>query len=225
MTAEKCARVMCVFTGICLLALTVQNDPAQTAETGGNSVRAEAPRVALTFDDGPDALCTARLLDGLKERQIPATFFIQGKCIEGQEDLILRMHQEGHLIGNHTFDHVKLTSVSDQDAVRQVIKTSNAIYEITGEYPTYIRPPFGEWRDDVDCHGEMIPVLWSLDSRDWVLQDTDQVVSRVLESVEDGDIILLHDIFETSVDAALEIADTLLEEGYEFVTVEDMIIE
>ena len=72
---------------------------------------------------------------------------------------------------------------------------------------------------------EMIPVLWSLDSRDWVLQDTDQVVSRVLESVEDGDIILLHDIFETSVDAALEIADTLLEEGYEFVTVEDMIIE
>ena len=105
------------------------------------------------------------------------------------------------------------------------MKTSNDIYEITGEYPAYIRPPFGEWRESLNCHVEMIPVLWSLDSRDWVLQDADQITSRVLESVEDGDIILMHDIFDASVDAALAIADALTAEGYDFVTVDALIIE
>lgn len=225
MTAERCAYVMTVCTGLCLLGLTAHAIAEKSVPAGGDARSAEAPGVALTFDDGPDASCTARLLDGLKERGIPATFFIQGKCIEGNEELILRMHKEGHMIGNHTFDHVKLTAVSDSEAVSQVIRTSNAIYEITGEYPTYIRPPFGEWKEKLDYHVEMIPVLWTVDSRDWVLQDADQVVSRVLGSVKDGDIILMHDIFETSVDAALEIADTLLAEGYEFVTVEEMILE
>lgn len=225
MTSEKCAHVTCVCTGICLLLLAAQGNLDDTVQTGGGAVQEEAPRVALTFDDGPDASCTPRLLDGLKERQIPATFFIQGKWIAGQEDLILRMHREGHLIGNHTFDHVRLTAVSEQEALMQVVKTSNDIYEITGEYPAYIRPPFGEWRESLNCHVEMIPVLWSLDSRDWVLQDADQITSRVLESVEDGNIILMHDIFDASVDAALAIADALTAEGYDFVTVDALIIE
>ena len=117
MTSEKCAHVTCVCTGICLLLLAAQGNLDDTVQTGGGAVQEEAPRVALTFDDGPDASCTPRLLDGLKERQIPATFFIQGKWIAGQEDLILRMHREGHLIGNHTFDHVRLTAVSEQEAL------------------------------------------------------------------------------------------------------------
>lgn len=225
MTSEKCAHVTCVCAGIGLLILAAWGNMDDTVHTGGKALQEEAPRVALTFDDGPDASCTPRLLDGLKKRDIPATFFIQGKWIAGQEDLILRMHQEGHLIGNHTFDHVRLTAVSEQEALMQVVKTSNELYEITGEYPTYIRPPFGEWRDSLNCHVEMIPVLWSLDSRDWVLQDTDQITRRVLGSVEDGDIILMHDIFDTSVDAALAIADALVAEGYEFVTVDELIIE
>lgn len=225
MTSEKCAHVTCVCAGICLLLLTGWKNMGIAVQTGGKAVKEEAPRVALTFDDGPDASCTPRLLDGLKEREIPATFFIQGKWIAGQEDLILRMHQEGHLIGNHTFDHVQLTAVSEQEALLQVVKTNNELYEITGEYPAYIRPPFGEWRDSLNCHVEMIPVLWSLDSRDWVLQDADQITSRVLDSVEDGDIILMHDIFDASVDAALAIADALKAKGYEFVTVDEMIIE
>lgn len=225
MTSEKCAHVTCVCAGICLLLAGWKNMDS-AIQTGGKALQEEAPRVALTFDDGPDALCTPRLLDGLKEREIPATFFIQGKWIAGQEELILRMHREGHLVGNHTFDHVRLTAVSEQEALLQVEKTNNELFEITGEYPAYIRPPFGEWRDSLmNNHVEMIPVLWSLDSRDWVLQDADQITSRVLNSVEDGDIILMHDIFDTSVDAALAIADALKAEGYEFVTVDALIIE
>ena len=84
--------------------------------------------------------------DILKENEILATFFLQGQCLAGNEEIVRRMHAEGHLIGNHTFHHVQLTKVSEEEAREEVVKTSNAIYEITEEYPVYIRPPFGEWR-------------------------------------------------------------------------------
>ena len=84
---------------------------------------------------------TPEVLEILKENEIPATFFLQGQCLAGNEKIVCRMHAEGHLIGNHTFHHVQLTKVSEEEAREEVVKTSNAIYEITGEYPVYIRPP------------------------------------------------------------------------------------
>lgn len=183
----------------------------------------EGPQVALTFDDGPSRY-TDSLLDGLRERNAQATFFLQGQCIEGREETIRQMHEDGHLIGNHTFHHVQLTKLSDEQARQEVISTSNAIYEITGVYTAYIRPPFGEWKKGLDYNVTMIPVLWTIDSRDWYTQNTPLIVKEVMDEVEDGDIILMHDCYDTSVEAALQIVDRLQAEGYRLVTVDEMIL-
>ena len=103
----------------------------------------DRPQIALTFDDGPDEKYTEKLLDGLKERGIKASFFLLGKSIEGNEHIVKRMHREGHLIGNHTYNHVQLDKISETRAREEILKTNNRIYEITGEYPVYMRPPYG----------------------------------------------------------------------------------
>ena len=185
----------------------------------------EAPRVALTFDDGPSGKSTGRLLDGLKERNIKASFFLMGKNIEGNEDLVRRMKEEGHLIGNHTFNHVQLSQLSDAKACEEITRTSEAIYQVTGQYTTFIRPPFGEWKKNLECIVTMLPVLWTVDPVDWNTDDVNLVVRRVEKVVQDEDIILLHDIYDSSVDAALRIADDLKEQGYTFVTVDQLILE
>lgn len=194
----------------------VSEDGAQSEET---------KRVALTFDDGPHPSYTKQLLDGLAQRQIHATFFVIGRNIPGNEELIARMEQEGHLIGNHTYDHVKISDLSGEDACEQVEKTSALVREITGHDTEFIRPPFGEWNDEMECSFQMIPVMWSVDPLDWTTKNTEMIKERVLNEVEDGDIILMHDYYQSSVDAALSVIDSLVERGYEFVTVEELILE
>ncbi|MCC8046878.1 MAG: polysaccharide deacetylase family protein [Clostridiales bacterium] len=182
-------------------------------------------RVALTFDDGPHPIWTVKLLDGLAERGVRATFFVIGENIPGNEEIIVRMDQEGHLIGNHTFNHVKISDLSVEAACEQVEQTSALVKAITGKDTEYVRPPFGSWREDLECSFEMFPVLWDVDPLDWTTKNTSDVVRRVLEAVEPDDIILLHDCYESSVDAALQIVDALRELGYEFVTVDELILE
>ena len=178
----------------------------------------------MTFDDGPHPVCTRDLLDGLKKRGVEATFFLMGSNIEGNEDIIRRMHKEGHLIGNHGYQHVQMTEAGVEKVADSVEKTSQIIKEITGEEPEYLRPPYGDWNEELAESIELTPVFWSVDSLDWKYQNTPRIASRVLKKVEDGDIILMHDIFPTSVEAALEIIDTLLEQGYTFVTADELIL-
>ncbi len=184
-----------------------------------------APQVALTFDDGPDPVWTPQLLDGLKERGVHATFFLIGKKVEGQEKLVERIYREGHLIGNHTYNHVDLSKLAKRDAKEEIEKTSNEIYKITGEYPCYLRPPFGRWREELEFQVEMLPVLWNVDPDDWQRTDVDGIVRDVESKVSDGSIILLHDCYETSVESALRIVDDLKKQGYQFVTADQMILE
>lgn len=185
----------------------------------------EAGAVALTFDDGPNARYTEVLLDGLKERGIRASFFLAGQCIEGNEDTVRRMAEEGHLIGVHCMEHRDLTREPEGEAVRQLMDTAAMIGAVTGRTPEYIRPPFGKWSSGLQEAVPMETVLWSVDSLDWKLQNTDRIVQRVLKDTEDGDIILMHDEFQTSVEAALEIIDNLLAKGYTFVTVDELTID
>lgn len=185
----------------------------------------EEKRVALTFDDGPHRIYTAKLLDGLLERSVKATFFVIGENIPGNEELIARMYQEGHLIGNHTYDHVKISDMSAEDACEQVQKTSDLIRAITGEDTEFVRPPFGAWNKELEAPFTMIPVLWDVDPLDWTTKNTALVEERILSEVEDGDIILLHDCYESSVDAALAVVDELQAQGYEFVRVDRLILE
>jgi peptidoglycan-N-acetylglucosamine deacetylase len=180
--------------------------------------------VALTFDDGPHSVYTKELLDGLKKRDVVASFFVLGEHIEGNEELILRMKEEGHLIGNHTFSHVKLDTLNDTAACDEVKRTCEAIESITGEPVEYIRPPYGAYNDELECMINLNKVLWSVDPQDWNTTDIDSIVNHVVKNVKDRDIILLHDIYPSSVAAALRIVDELKARGYIFVTVEDILI-
>ena len=181
--------------------------------------------IALTFDDGPSRKYTPILLDGLKERGVHATFFLMGKNIEGEEDIVQRMSEEGHLIGNHSYEHIQLTKAGAKAVCEAVEHTQEQIEAITGKRPEYIRPPYGDWNEELEEEIGMTPVLWSLDSLDWKLKDTGKIIHQVLKDVKDGDIILLHDIFPSSVEAALELIDILQKEGYVFVTADELLIE
>ena len=167
--------------------------------------------VALTFDDGPSPECTKDLLEGLKERNVKATFFVIGEKAEAYPDLIKKIQDDGHIIGNHSYTHVNLGILSKKDACEQIRKTNDAIYQITGEY--------------LDCQMNMIEVLWDVDPRDWEVQNKEKVVNKVMTDVKDGDIILLHDGYDSSMLAAFEIIDRLQAQGYEFVTVDKLIFE
>ena len=210
--------------------------PAHVSVDGGSWVREggdtldrakglEGKCVALTFDDGPNEDYTEKLLDGLKERNVRATFFLMGQNIEGNEEIVKRMKAEGHLIGNHSYSHVQLTKAGSDAVCQAVDRTSRMIEGIIGERPQYMRPPYGDWNEELECRVGMTTVLWSVDSLDWKLRNTNRVVKRVLKDVENGDIILMHDIFPTSVEAALEIVDTLTKRGYTFVTVDELLID
>lgn len=184
----------------------------------------DPPRAALTFDDGPHAKYTPLLLDGLRQRGIHATFFLMGKNIEGKEEIVKQMQKDGHLIGNHTYDHVQLDKIPGDKACQQILKTNNEIYEITGEYPLYLRPPYGAWPKNLELCVTMLPVFWDVDTLDWKSKNVQSVENIVKREVKDGSIILMHDSFSTSVKAALAIADILTEEGYDLVTADELLV-
>ncbi|MGI6011128.1 MAG: polysaccharide deacetylase family protein [Ruminococcus sp.] len=220
---EKVSRAVLILAAAALLGWGGKIGFSHIREAVTESV--EKPRVALTFDDGPHPVYTVQLSKELAERNIKASFFLIGQKAERYKDVVKQLKADGHLIGNHSYDHVNLADVSEKEACSQILRTCNLIYEITGEFPNYVRPPFGKWDDDLECSVELIPVFWTLDSRDWEQRDADGVAERVLRTVEEEDIILMHDCYQTSVEAALEIVDELTERGYEFVTVDALVCE
>lgn len=183
----------------------------------------EEPKyVALTFDDGPRADTTGRLLDGLLERDAAATFFVIGEQIPGNEDLLRRMTAEGHQIGNHTYSHVRLLDADRNSAVEEIHKTEVLLKEVVGDGDFWLRPPYGLIDRQRAALVRTPMIYWSVDPEDWKLLNKDKVVAAVLGAVQPGDIILLHDFYSTSVDAALALVDALQAEGYDFVTVEEL---
>ena len=181
--------------------------------------------VALTFDDGPNSRYTKPLLDGLRERGIRASFFLVGECIDGKEDLVKQMAEDGHLIGVHCMTHKDLTKEPLSDAKKEICETGEKIRAVTGVMPEYVRPPYGSWKAKLEEAVDMIPVFWDVDSIDWRLKNTEKVTAKVLKDTEDGDIILMHDEFRTSVEAALRIIDNLTAKGYTFVTVDELMVD
>ena len=203
---------------------TSGNDVCQTAETGIQAVSQEKKQVAITFDDGPDPVYTPELLSGLKERNVKATFFLLGQQVEQYPEIVKQMYEDGHEIGCHSYQHVDFSKLSEQDACEQIRKTCDLIYEITGERPSYVRPPYGAWLSCLDEDFCMIPVLWNVDPLDWATKDAALVSDRVLENTEEYDIILMHDASQSSIQAALQVIDVMEADGYEFVTVEELLM-
>lgn len=182
-------------------------------------------KIALTFDDGPHPYYTKQLLDGLAKRGVHVTFFVTGEHAELHPDIIKRMQEEGHLIGNHTYSHMQLTSGNREEFKAELLKTNEIITGITGEEVLYVRPPYGSWDKSFESELNMFPVLWNVDPLDWCSSNVSCITKKIVDNVEENDIILMHDYYDTSVTAALKAIDELLEEGYAFVTVEEILFD
>lgn len=214
--------------GVMLAALIVLSTGGEReSRTAGGAAQVEVetegpPLAAITFDDGPRPDTTGVLLEGLALREVPATFFLVGERLEGSEDLIRAMAAAGHQIGVHTYHHVKLTDLTREQYNGEVNMTREKLTEILGEGDYWLRPPYGIADERVQNWADGPLVLWSVDPEDWKDRDKDRIVKAVLRKVKDGDIILLHDIYKSSVEAALDIVDGLLERGFCLVTVEQL---
>ena len=222
--SDSVVKILYVLT--LLLTLTALKTNVECVVLSVNQIcNSEIKKVALTFDDGPHPKYTEQLLDGLKKRGIKATFFVTGEHADLHKDIIERMYKEGHLIGNHTYSHLQLSNQNIEQYKQELIKTNNILKEITGEETAYVRPPYGTWDENLENELNMIPVMWTSDSLDWCTNNENVIVQRVIKDVKENDIILMHDYYETSVNAALALIDELLAKGYTFVTIEDIMFD
>lgn len=195
------------------------------AVSGQAEAGEESKKVALTFDDGPHPQYTEQLLDGLKERDVKATFFVTGEHAELHPEIIKRMSEEGHLVGNHTYSHIQLSSGNKDAFKEELIKTNEIITEITGQEVLYVRPPYGTWDKSFETELNMFPVLWTVDPLDWCSNNVACIINKIIPRIEENDIILMHDYYASSVTAALRVVDELKAQGYEFVTVEEILFD
>lgn len=183
---------------------------------------AEKKLVAITYDDGP---CenTERLLDGLKERGVKATFFMVGWKISSYEKTVARMYEEGHQAANHSFSHENLTAIPLEEVKKQVQDTNALLDKICGPGTDYmVRPPYGHINEGAAQAVGLPCILWSQTPKDWIYTDAASIKARILDSVKPGDIILVHDTVPGTVDGSLAAIDELQAQGYEFVTVREL---
>ena len=202
-------RIFALFLSLLLLPL-----PAKAAET---------KYVALTFDDGPSGKYTRALLDGLYDRGVKATFLLYGYRMKDYPDITQRIFDEGHEIGYHGYSHDNMQQMSRRDIARELDESRALLPE--GCTPVFLRPPGGCCSDGVRqvAQARDLAILsWSVDPKDWAIRDTAAVERKVLSQIKDGDIVLLHDMRFSSVQASLDIIDSLREEGFEFVTVSQL---
>lgn len=219
---------------ICLVSGAVMSGAGNSISLGQGVMTAahiqgnaqeEKKKVALTFDDGPHPQYTPEMLDVLQTCNVKATFFLLGQEVERYPEIVKQIQEGGHLIGNHSYKHEQLSKLTMEQACAQVSRTNELICDITGTYPSYVRPPFGDWHEKLDCQVNMVEVLWDVDTLDWSSQNHADIVNKVLKNVQENDIILMHDGYETSVTAAKEIIETLQKQGYEFVTVDEILFD
>ena len=179
--------------------------------------------IAITFDDGPGAY-TGTLLDELAARDVKATFFVSGYRAAGYPETLKRMVAEGHQLASHTQNHENLNTLSAAKIAGEISQTQDLITAAGGDDPAYIRPPYGNANQTVRAQAPSPLINWSVDPEDWKYHNADTVCRNILDGSYDGAIILVHDIYKTSVNGALAAIDKLLAQGYEFVTVRDLLL-
>lgn len=177
--------------------------------------------VALTYDDGP-SIYTPKLLDTLEKYDAVATFFVVGSRVSQYSGTIKREFNLGCEIGNHTYDHKTITRISSSELKKQISKTNAAVKKVTGGNPVVMRPPGGGINSTSKSNLGMPAIIWSVDTLDWKTRSSSQTTSAVLNHVHDGDIILMHDLHSAACDAAATIVPTLIDRGYQLVTVSEL---
>lgn len=179
--------------------------------------------IAMTFDDGPNPSTTGEVLDALKKYGGHATFFVVGELAEEYPSTIQRIYASGNEIGNHSYDHADFYDLSHDEILEQIDKTNRIIYGIVGTRPILVRAPYGNVNQDIAEKIGRACVQWTVDSEDWKNLDEDTDYEKVMEDITDGDIVLMHDIYQPTADAAVRIIRDLTKKGYKLVTISQMI--
>lgn len=201
--------------------VTTAPEPSSVTLQNPTDVDPSLPMIALTFDDGPGNY-TERLLD----INVRATFYVVGTQARRFESTILRESNEGHEIGVHTENHYYLTKLDYDGIISEIVPLRTWLYSVTGTLPMTVRPPYGKTNETVlaaSTNEEFILVRWSVDSLDWKTKNADMIYDEIMNNVFDGSIILCHDIHKTTVDAMETVIPALLEKGYQFVTVSELL--
>ncbi len=205
-----------------LAVLAAGRISAKLQESDERDIDPNKPMVALTFDDGPREGNTERILDALDEVGGRATFFMVGTNVEQYPDTVAAVAEQGSQIANHSYSHPQLTTLGTEGALEEINKTNTLISNAAGVVPDTGRPPYGSIDDDIIAASGMEWYNWNIDTLDWKYKDADTVYNNVMSEVTDRDVVLMHDIHETTVEAALRIIPKLNEMGYQLVTINEL---
>ncbi len=197
--------------------------PFQSLRTGLPEAATGGKTVALTFDDGPNSQTIHQLLDLLERYDIDATFCLLGDRALGQDEALRRMTDEGHLLVNHSTSHQDLITLDDEELIEEITMTDQIVGDATGVRPALIRPPYGSYDDRVKSTINRPILNWSLDTRDWDSMDSDKIISVVNEKVKDGDVILFHDIYPSTIEAVEQIIPDLINKGFVIVRADELV--
>ena len=195
---------------------------AAAQQSGGRAIDPSKPMVALTFDDGPQPSVGNRIMDCLAQDGGRATFFMVGDRVASRKTEVQRMVREGHEVANHTMNHKYLQKLGAAEIQAQVTKCNDAIEAACGVRPTIMRLPGGNYNSTVVANTHMPMIQWNIDTLDWKTKNADKTVAAVLDHVKDGDIVLMHELYSQSGDAALRIIPELHRRGFQMVTVSEM---
>ena len=194
----------------------------QFGATDPNVVDPNAPMIAFTFDDGPTNESTERILAALEANYSKATFFVVGRQTQQFPEKLKKILAAGCEIGNHTYDHKNLVDLSTDDISEQIASVDRSVNSATGEDTTLIRPPYGSYDEKVMSVLDKPVILWDVDSEDWKSRNAQTICNKVLAEVKDGDIVLMHDLYESTAEAVELLLPKLKEQGYQIVTISDM---
>lgn len=195
--------------------------PVEEEQENKRIIDPDKPMIALTFDDGPSRY-TPEILEVLKENNSAATFFVLGSEVNKFKDTLNQMIEEGNEVGNHTYNHRDLTKVSDEELYKQIQGTDDLVYNASGYTPAIMRPPYGASNDELNKKISKPVIKWSIDTRDWENRNVEMITNEIFENVKDGDIILMHDLYDSTAEAAKIVIPQLVEMGYQLVTVSEL---
>jgi peptidoglycan-N-acetylglucosamine deacetylase len=210
-----------------LAASSPAPNPSSTEKITFTEVNVDGPYIAMTFDDGPHATNTPKLLEMAALRHIKLTFFVLGECVEENPDVLRLEVAEGHEIGNHTWSHPNLAKLPYADVRSQLQRTEDIIVKTAGIKPKLMRPPYGELtkRQRILVNHEFgyKVILWDVDPLDWKRPGSNVVAQRIIAGARPGSIILSHDIHPPTIAAMPQVFDALLAKGFKFVTVSELL--
>lgn len=206
------------------ISATTTDGSQVTAHIRIKIIDLKKPMIALTFDDGPSEAYTSRIVDKLEAYDARATFFVLGSRIQGKsiQKLLKRSVKNGNEIASHTYDHKNLASLGQEQIKWEETKTKQQIENGCGVSPVLLRPPYGSYSTTVKQNITVPMILWSIDTRDWQTRNTEKTVQAVMQQVSDGDIILMHDIYDSTASAAEQLIPKLAQKGYQMVTVSEL---